>query len=144
VRHRELARPRPTILEVDMAFLLKIQWDIKPGHEAVFRDNQAALCEVMLDHPGVVCYHACYPSERVSLWTEVYATDEAFVDHLADERGKQPLAAVIDACERITCQCWGTPDAASREILAGFDATYHETAENAFVLNPRADRTVVM
>ena len=61
-----------------MPFMLKIQWDIKAGREADFRANQAALCKVMLEHPGVICYHAYYPSQRVSQWTEIYATDEAF------------------------------------------------------------------
>jgi hypothetical protein len=133
-----------------MPFMLKIQWDIKAGREADFRTNQAALCKVMLEHPGVICYHADYPSERVSQWTEIYATDEAFAAHLANEKGNGPLAAVIDACDKITCQCWGNPNAGSKETLAGFapqfagveiiGPTYHETATNAFVLNPRADR----
>ena len=91
-----------------MPFMLKIQWDIKAGREADFRTNQAALCKVMLEHPGVICYHADYPSERVSQWTEIYATDEAFAAHLANEKGNGPLAAVIDACDKISCQCWGT------------------------------------
>src|SRR5262245_2844917 len=59
--------------EVPMPFMLKIQWDIKAGGEADFRDNQAALCKVMLEHPGVICYHIDYPSQRVSQWTEIYA-----------------------------------------------------------------------
>ena len=39
------------------------------GREADFRTNQEALCKVMLEHPGVICYHADYPSQRVSQWT---------------------------------------------------------------------------
>ena len=35
---------------------------------------------VMLEHPGVICYHVDYPSEGVSQWTEIYATDEAFAN----------------------------------------------------------------
>jgi len=123
-----------------MPFMLKIQWDIKSGREADFRTNQEALCKVMLEHPGVICYHADYPSQRVSRWTEIYATDEAFAAHLANPAGKGPLQAIVEACDKITCQCWGNPGAGSRESLAGFGATYHETAKNAFVLNPRADR----
>jgi quinol monooxygenase YgiN len=123
-----------------MSFMLKLQWDIKAGREADFRANQEALCTVMLEHPGVICYHADYPSERVSHWTEIYANDEAFAAHLANEKGKAPLGALIEACDKITCQCWGTPNAKSKEILAGFGATYQETAKNAFVLNPRADK----
>jgi hypothetical protein len=123
-----------------MSFMLKIQWDIKAGREADFRVNQAALCKVMLDHPGAICYHAAYPSQRVSQWIEIYSTDEAFAAHLANDKGKGPLGTLIEACDKITCQCWGNPNTGSREILAGFGATYHETAENAFVLNPRADR----
>jgi hypothetical protein len=123
-----------------MPFMLKIQWDIKAGREADFRANQEALCKVMLDHPGVICYHADYPSPRVSQWTEIYATDEAFAAHLANPAGKGPLGTIVGACDKITCQCWGNPSAGSKEILAGFGATYHETAKNAFVLNPRADK----
>ena len=81
-----------------------------------------------------------YPSQRVSQWTEIYATDEAFAAHLANQKGKGPLGTLIESCDKITCQCWGNPSAGSKEILAGFGATYHETAQNAFVLNPKADR----
>jgi quinol monooxygenase YgiN len=123
-----------------MPIMLKIQWDIKAGSESDFRANQEALCKVMLAHPGVICYHADYPSQRVSQWTEIYANDEAFAAHLANEKGKGPLGAIIGACDKITCQCWGNPNVKSKEILAGFGATYHDTASNAFVLNPKADR----
>lgn len=123
-----------------MPFMLKIRWDIKTGQEAEFRANQEALCKVMLEHPGVICYHADYPSSNVSQWTEIYATDESFVAHLANEKGKAPLGKLIEICDKITCQCWGNPNAKSKEILAGFGTTYHDTAANAFVLNPKADR----
>jgi quinol monooxygenase YgiN len=123
-----------------MPIMLKIQWDIKAGRETDFRVNQETLCKVMLEHPGVICYHADYPSARVSQWTEVYANDEAFAAHLANEKGKAPLGKIIEACDKITCQCWGNPNAKSKEILAGFGATYHETATNAFVLNPKANK----
>ena len=123
-----------------MPFMLKLQWNIKAGREADFRANQAELCKVMLEHPGVICYHAAYPSQRVSHWTEIYANDEAFAAHLTNEKGKGPLGIVVDACDKITCQCWGNPNGESKKILAGFGATYHETAKNAFVLNPRADK----
>lgn len=124
-----------------MPFMLKIQWDIKAGSEQQFKDQQRALCRVMLEHPGVICYHVDYESDRVSHWTEIYATDEAFAAHLANEKGKDPLGQVIAACDKITCRCWGDPNAASKEILAGFGTTYQQTAPDAFVLNPRADRT---
>jgi quinol monooxygenase YgiN len=123
-----------------MPFMLKIQWDIKAGREADFRASQAALCEVMLEHPGVICYHVDYPSQRVSQWTEIYATDEAFAAHLANETGKGPLGTVVEACEKITCRCWGNPSAASKKTLAGFGATYYDTAPGAFVLNPMVHR----
>lgn len=123
-----------------MPFMLKIQWDIESGSEAGFKSNQKKLCEVMLEHPGVICYHVDYPSDSVSQWVEIYATDEAFAAHLANEKGKEPLGALIGACEKITCQCWGDPNAASKEILAGFGTTYHPTSEDAFVLNPGADK----
>jgi hypothetical protein len=123
-----------------MPFMLKIQWEIKTGSEADFKSNQETLCTVMLEHPGVICYHVDYPSDGVSQWTEIYATDEAFAAHLANEKGKAPLGALIEACDKITCQCWGNPNAGSKEILVGFGTTYHETAGNAFVLNPSADK----
>ena len=56
------------------------------------------------------------------------------------EKGKEPLGACIDTSAKVTCQCWGDPDEGSRELLAGFGTTYHQTAVNAFVLNPRADK----
>jgi len=124
-----------------MPFMLKIQWDLKKGREADFKANQEKLCQVMSDdHPGVICYHVDYPSAGVSQWTEIYATNESFKAHLANEKGKAPLGACIDASAKITCRCWGDPDAGSKEILAGFGATYHETAKNAFVLHPHADK----
>ena len=123
-----------------MPFMLKIQWDIKSGKEADFRANQEKLCKVMLEHPGVICYHADYPSPGVSQWVEIYATDEAFAAHLDNAKGKEPLGAIIAACDKITCQCWGDPNAASKAILAGFGATYHTTGTDSFVLNPKADR----
>ena len=123
-----------------MPIMLKIQWDIKDGCAADFRANQEKLCAVMPEHPGVICYHADYPSEQVSRWTEIYATNESFKAHLANEKGKAPLGALIGACETITCRCWGDPDEESKEILAGFGATYHETADNSFVLNANADK----
>jgi quinol monooxygenase YgiN len=123
-----------------MAFMLKVRWEIDPARLADFRTNQQTLCTVMLEHPGVIAYHAEYPAEAVSDWVEIYANDAAFRAHLDNEKGKAPLAAVIASCDRITCRCFGDPDAASREILKGFGTTYHDTAPQAFVLNPRADR----
>jgi len=124
-----------------MAFMLKIRWDIKNGKVADFKSNQEALCKVMLDdHPGVICYHVDYPSENVSEWVEIYANDDAFRAHLANEKGKGPLGAVVAACDKITCRCFGDPDAASRKILEGFGTIYHKTAPNAFALHPRADK----
>ena len=123
-----------------MAFMLKIRWEIKKDKVADFKSNQKALCNVMLEHPGVICYHVDYPSEGISEWVEIYANDDAFRAHLANEKGKGPLGAIINDCDNITCRCFGNPDAASREILAGFGSTYHDTAPDAFALNPRADK----
>lgn len=123
-----------------MAFMLKIRWDIKDGKVGDFRRNQEALCKVMYEHPGVICYHVDYPAERVSEWVEIYANDDTFRAHLANEKGKAPLGALIEACDKITCRCFGDPDEASREILKGFAATYHEAAPHSFALNPRADK----
>jgi len=121
-------------------FMLKIQWNIKDGSVADFKANQEKLCRVMLEHPGVICYHADYPSERVSQWVEIYATDEAFTAHLENEKGKAPFGALIEACDKITCRCWGDPNAGSKEILKAFGTTYQQTASDAFVLNPEADK----
>ena len=124
-----------------MAILLKIHWDIKKGREPEFRRSQETLCAVMsADHPGVICYHVDYPAPDVSEWTEIYASNAVFRAHLDNPKGQEPLAALVDACERITCSCWGDADADSRRLLEGFGTTYHETAKAAFVLHPRADR----
>lgn len=123
-----------------MSFMLKIRWDISDGQEANFKTNQVTLCDVMLEHPGVICYHVDYPSANVSEWVEIYATDEAFAAHLEDEKGKEPLGALIGACDNITCQCWGDPSDDSKKILEAFSASYHESADNAFVLNAGADK----
>ena len=123
-----------------MAFMLKIRWDIADGAEPTFRENQEALCQVMLEHPGVIAYHAEYPEPGVSEWTEIYANDSAFKAHLANEKGKEPLGAIVGACGQITCRCFGDPDPESWEILAGFGATYHDTAPQSFAVNPNADK----
>ncbi len=123
-----------------MAFMLKIRWDIKDGEVAGFKQNQEALCAVMLEHPGVIAYHAEYPAAGVSEWAEIYANDSAFKAHLANEKGQAPLGALIDASDKITARCFGEPNEESRGILAGFGCTYEEKAPNAFALNPKADK----
>lgn len=123
-----------------MAILLKIRWEIKPGREREFRENQERLCAVMrADHPGVLCYHVDYPSAALSEWTEIYANNEVFKAHLANRKGQQPLQALITLCDDIVCRCWGDPDAQSKELLGDFAAVYEDTAEAAYVLHPRAD-----
>ena len=125
-----------------MAIMLKIRWDIHRDQEQHFRDNQRKLCGVMrADHPGVICYHVDYPAPGVSEWVEIYANDSVFKAHLENPKGQEPLAALIKACDRITCRCWGEANAESRDLLAGFSATYHQTAEASFPLHPRADRS---
>ena len=96
----------------------------------------------MLEHPGVICYHVAYPSERVSEWTEIYATDGAFAAHLDNAKGKAPLAlaALLEACDNVTCECWGDPSDGSKVLLEGFGTVYRSTGDGAFVLNPRADK----
>ncbi len=123
-----------------MPFMLRVTWDIKEGQEDNFRANQEMLCGVMLEHPGVIAYHAEYPSPGLSEWTEIYANDAAFKAHLDNEKGQAPLGALVGACDRITCRCFGNPSDESKEILAGFGTVYEETAPHAFVLNPSADR----
>ena len=123
-----------------MSIMLKIRWDIAAGRENDFRENQQRLCTVMRDdHPGVVCYHVDYPAPGVSEWVEIYANDAVFKAHLANAKGKEPLGTLIGACAKITCRCWGDPDAESRKILEGFGTTYHDTAPASFALHPRAD-----
>ena len=97
-----------------MAIMLKIRWDMKDGAEPDFKANQEKLCAVMLEHPGVITYHAEYPAPGVSEWTEIYANDAAFKAHLDNEKGKAPLGAVIEACEKITCRCFGDPSDESK------------------------------
>ncbi len=124
-----------------MPIMLQIRWDIKDGREDDFRESQEKLCAVMRDdHPGVICYHVDYPAPGVSEWVEIYANDDVFKAHLANEKGKHPLTTIVEACEKITCKCWGDPDDASREILAGFGASYHDTGDSSFSLHPKADR----
>jgi len=123
-----------------MAYMLKIRWNIAEGKLAEFKSNQETLCAVMLEHPGVIAYHVDYPAPNVSEWTEIYANDDAFRAHLDNEKGKAPLGAVIAACSSIECRCFGNPDGPSREILKGFGTVYHDTAPQAFVLNPHADK----
>jgi hypothetical protein len=53
---------------------------------------------------------------------------------------KAPLGALIEGCDSIVCRCWGTPNAASKEILVGFGTEYPDTANNSFVLNLEADK----
>ena len=123
-----------------MAILLKIRWEIKDGQEDEFRANQEALCAVMLEHPGVIVYHAEYPEPGVSEWIELYANNDTFRAHLANEKGQAPLGALVEACDNIVVRGFGDPEDASKEILAGFGTEYYETAAQAFEINPRADK----
>jgi quinol monooxygenase YgiN len=120
-----------------MPILLKLKFTFKEGKREEFVENQGAVMKVMLDHPGVIVYHADYPEgENCSEWTEVYADDEVFAAHLANEKGKEPLGVCIGASEKIETRCWGNPNEESKKILAGFGATYHESGENSLVLHP--------
>jgi hypothetical protein len=94
----------------------------------------------MREHPGVITYHAEYPSPGVSEWIELYATDAAFAAHLDNEKGKAPLAACAAASDKLTARVFGNPNAESRKILDGFGVTQADTAPQSFVLNPQADR----
>lgn len=122
-----------------MPFMLKVRWNIAPGKAEEFRRNQEALCRAMRDHPGVIAYHATYPDPATSEWVELYATDAAFRAHLDNPAGKAPHAAAVAACDSVEAHCFGDPDAANREILAGLGVTLRDTAPGSFVLNPRAD-----
>ena len=94
----------------------------------------------MLEHPGVIAYHAEYPAEAVSDDRDLRHRRRLPGASRQSAKGKAPLGAVVAACAKITCRCFGDPDPASREILKGFGTTYHDTAPEAFVLHPRADR----
>ncbi|HTT07005.1 MAG TPA: hypothetical protein VMF64_17130 [Steroidobacteraceae bacterium] len=123
-----------------MAILLKIRWEIKSGREHEFRENQEKLCALMrAEHPGVICYHVDYPSAALSEWTEIYANNEVFKAHLANQKGQAPLQTLITLCDDIVCRCWGDPDAQSKGLLADFEAVYEDTAKAAYVLHPQAD-----
>ena len=125
----------------NVAFMLKLKWDIREGAEPEFRTNQEKLCAAMQEHPGVISCHAEYPSANVSEWKDIYATDAAFKAHLANEKSKAPLGALVDACDQITCRCFGdAPDDESQKILEGFGTTYHDLSAQVFVLHPGADR----
>jgi hypothetical protein len=122
-----------------MAIMLKIRWDIKESKEQDFRKNQEKLCAVMSnDHPGVICYHVDYPEPGVCESVEIYANNSAFKARLDNQMGKEPFAALVGACGKITCKCWGDPTEESKKILARFGATYHETAKASFLLHPNA------
>ncbi|MCP4383762.1 MAG: hypothetical protein GY798_20515 [Hyphomicrobiales bacterium] len=124
-----------------MAFMLKIKWNIADGKVPDFKAAQEELCAVMSDdHSGVICYLADYPEDSVSEWIEIYANDDVFRAHLANERGQKPLQTLVESCDSIECRCFGDPDAASREILAGFGAVYNDVPPAAFIVHPRADR----
>ena len=72
--------------------------------------------------------------------TEIYATEEAFAAHLANDKRKGPLATALTPATRLPVNSGGIPNEGSKKLLADFGTTYHETATNAFVLNSRADR----
>lgn len=47
--------------------------------------------------------------------------------HLDTSKAQGPLGRLIEASERITCRCWGDPNAESRRLLADFEPTFHDT-----------------
>ena len=122
-----------------MSFLLKVHWSIKPGQEERFKAAQQELAQVMLQHPGVLTYHADYPEPGVSEWVELYANDDTFAAHLDNPKGHAPLSVLVECCSSISCRCWGTPNDESRERLKAFTATYPSSGSESFVLNPHAD-----
>ena len=124
-----------------MAFMLKIRWNIAPGKRAAFRAAQQTLCTVMLDHPGVITYHADYPAEASATGPRSTPPTPPSAPTSTTPPARPRSAPSSPPATASSCRCFGDPDPASREILKGFGTTYHPTAENAFVLNPRADRT---
>jgi quinol monooxygenase YgiN len=120
-----------------MPILIKIRFDLKEGRRDDFVKNLKELMGVMLDHPGVILYHADYPEgENYCEFTELHDNDETFKAHLDNEKGKAPLGGCIDASSKIECRCYGNPSEESKEILVGFGATYPESAENSIICNP--------
>ena len=122
-----------------MAFLLKVRWEIKPGMQNQFSQSEKALAEVMLNHPGVICYHADHPKPELSEWVEIYANDDTFASHLDDPAASEPLGELINCCSKVSCRCWGDPKPASKERLKAFATEYQRTGKGSFVLNPNAD-----
>ena len=122
-----------------MAFLLKVHWEIKPGMQSQFCESADVLAGAMLNHPGVLCYHADYPEPNLSEWVEIYANDDTFASHLDDPGASEPLGELINYCSKVTCRCWGDPNPASKERLKAFAAEYQSTGQGSFVLNPNAD-----
>ena len=56
------------------------------------------------------------------------------------QRWDESKIKLLTGGDKITCRCFGSPDAESKKILEGFGTTYHQAAPNSFALNPRADR----
>ena len=88
----------------------------------------------MLNHPGVICYHADYPKPELSEWVEIYANDDTFASHLDDPAASEPLGELINCCSKVSCRCWGDPNPASKERLKAFAAEYQNTGKGSFVL----------
>ena len=123
-----------------MAFMLKVRWNIRPGERAAFEANQRALCAVMLEHPGVICYHATYPDESTSEWVEIYANDAAFKAHLDNDKGKAPLAAVAGRLRVDRLPLLRRPGRRFARDPEGLRHHLPSDRGDAFVVNPRADR----
>jgi quinol monooxygenase YgiN len=120
-----------------MPMMIKLKFTFKEGKREEFVENQGALMKITQEYAGVIVFHADYPEgENYSEFTWVYADDEVFVAHLANEKGKEPLGKLVGASEKIECRCWGNPNEQSKTLLAGFGSTYHESGENSIVLNP--------
>ena len=76
-----------------MAFLLKVRWEIKPGMQTQFCESADVLAGAMLNHPGVLCYHADYPEPNLSEWVEIYANDDTFASTLMTRPPASPWAS---------------------------------------------------
>ena len=98
-----------------------------------FCESADVLTGVMLNHAGVLCYHADYPEPNLSEWMEIYANDDTFA---STSMTLQPasLSELINYCSKVSCRCWGDQ---LQRTSQGLAAEYQSTGKGAFVLNQR-------
>ena len=123
-----------------MAFMLKVRWNIRPGQRAAFEAAQRELCAVMLDIPASSATTSTIRPRRRASGSRSTPTTPPSGPTSTTPRARPRSPPPTPPATSIDCRCFGDPDAASRAILKGFGTTFHPTAAQSFVLNPRADR----